>query len=157
MKNIINAFKEIFSNKRYVLISLISAIAVAIVYQLLADIQIITANNGVTFAVITITLNYILALLIGVSISFVWYQIDLRRRFDLKNGGGSTISLFTGLVTSGCPVCGTVITSFLGIGSALAALPLRGLELKFLSFGLLSVMLVISSRQITKGICEKCK
>ena len=157
MKSIKEALTLVFRNKKYLLIGTISAIIVGIVFQLLTNITAMIGNNGITFTVISITIGYLTALLIGIGIAFIWYQIDLRRKIDIKTGSTSSGSLFLGILTSGCPVCGTIITSALGIGSGLATLPLKGLELKFLSFGILGVMLVISSKQITKGVCDRCK
>lgn len=157
MKKIKHAFKTVYGNKKYILISLISALIIAIIFQLLIDIPTMIVNNGIIFTLVSIGLSYFLAILVGISVSFIWYQIDFRRKFDVKSGSGSFLSVFTGLITSGCPVCGTIITSALGIGSALATLPLKGLELKFFSIGLLSVMLFVSSKNITSKNCENCK
>ena len=64
-------------------------------------------------------------------------------------GSGGLIS---SLFSMGCPTCGALLYSILGIGAGLTLLPLRGLEIRLLSLALL----VYASTRITPKLCKEC-
>lgn len=153
-----NALKLVLSQRKYLIMAIAVTLIVGILFHIIGgSISMIITNNGLAFTIISLSISYLLAILVGISAAFVWYQIDFKKKFDVKGGSASIGSLFLGLLTSGCPVCGTIITTVLGIGSGLASLPLKGIELKLLSLGLLSITLVFSSKHIVKRHCEHCK
>lgn len=62
--------------------------------------------------------------------------------------GGTGIGSLVGIAASGCPICGSVILSAIGITGGLAAFPLGGLELKALSFVLMALPIWLTAREI---------
>ena len=65
--------------------------------------------------------------------------------------GGSSL---LGVATSGCAACGLPILSLLGLSGSLIFLPLRGLELSYLSLVLLIVSLVLLIKTRPALNCE---
>ncbi len=65
--------------------------------------------------------------------------------------GGSSL---LGLATSGCAACGLPILSLLGISGSLFYLPLRGLELSYLSIVLLIISLILLAKNKTAAECK---
>lgn len=92
------------------------------------------------------------AILTGLNISFLAKRIkDLRKQGKLKLVvGGSTL---IGIVSSGCASCGLPILSLLGLSGSVAYLPLRGMELPYLSVIILSLSLYFLIKQSKTNSC----
>ena len=89
-----------------------------------------------------LTVLSITALLTGVNLALLARRITTMAKFGnvhLMAGGSSVLSF----ATSGCVACGLPILSLLGLGGSVAFLPLRGLELSYLSIVLLIISLAV--------------
>jgi len=85
---------------------------------------------------------FLIALLTGANLTLLFSKIKMlknSKRLRLVVGGNS---LF-GIVGSGCAAYGLPILSLLGLGGSVMYLPLRGVELSYISFILLSVSLYL--------------
>lgn len=56
---------------------------------------------------------------------------------NLQSGASSTTGLLAGVVSMGCPTCGSFALSLLGVTGGLSIFPFQGLEVKLLSLGLI--------------------
>jgi len=100
--------------------------------------------------------------LIFVSILFgLLFSLIVYRTFEIKStlkGGGlfASLGIFIGALAPGCAACGIGLLSLFGISAAfLSVLPLGGLELSFLSIGILSFSIIKITRKINDGnICK---
>ena len=83
---------------------------------------------GLPYAITSITLTFVTAILAGISIALIVYRI---RGVGVKcsTAFGSALPVFT----PGCPACTTPLTAILSTIGGLALLPLQGLELKIIS------------------------
>lgn len=93
------------------------------------------------------------AILTGLNISFLSQKIkDLKSQGNLKLtvGGGTLL----GVISSGCAACGLPILAILGLGSSLAFLPLRGMELSYISVIILSYSLYLLVKPIPINNCN---
>ncbi len=72
--------------------------------------------------------------------------------------GGTLAALFS----AGCPICGTFLLSLVGVAGGIGIFPLKGLELKVLSFGLMLGSVAFASKRLAdfkasgceNGLCE---
>lgn len=108
-----------------------------------------TAMSGTGLVIVIIT-----SLLTGANISLLITKISLLK----KSGnlqlliGGSTLF---GVVGSGCAACGLPVLALLGLTGSVAFLPLRGMELSYISILLLSGSLYLLIRSINQvNSCE---
>lgn len=69
----------------------------------------------------------------------------------LEAGSGSALGAAGSLLGSGCAVCGSVVVPVAGLGAAVAALPLGGLELSLVSVAVLVLALAAASRPAACG------
>ena len=69
-------------------------------------------------------------------------------------GGIGIVGAFLGIFTSACTICYPLILSLIGIPTALAILPLGGLEVQIASLALLLLSVFFVSRSIERGKCE---
>lgn len=104
-----------------------------------------TAMSGIGLLTLFIT-----AILTGANLTLLFQRIVyLKSAGNLKLiVGGSSI---LGLVSSGCAACGLPILALLGLSGSIAYLPLRGIELSYISIFLLLgsfYLLVKSSDQM---------
>lgn len=93
------------------------------------------------------------AILTGANLTLLAQRLTTMSRLGnihLVVGGSSLL----GIATSGCAACGLPILSLLGVSGSLVFLPLRGLELTYLSLILLIISLVLLIK--TKPVL-KCK
>ena len=97
----------------------------------------------------------ILSLLIGMMISLLFYRFD---KVDKKSresvGVLGSVGIFLGVAAPGCVACGIGVLTFIGLGSALAALPFGGHEIIFVAILLVGYSVVNISRKLYNPVCE---
>ena len=107
-----------------------------------------TSMSGVGFSLLVAT-----ALLTGANLSLLSLKIkSLKKQGNLRFvvGGSSLL----GLVGSGCAACGFPILALLGFGGSVLYLPLKGMELSYLSVLLLLVSFYVLTRTDTRQSCN---
>lgn len=103
------------------------------------------STNG--FFLLTLT-----SILTGVNISLLSQKIkDLKAQGNLRAIVGGS-SLF-GIIGAGCASCGLPILALLGLGGSIAYLPLRGMELSYISVILLLFSLYHLIKANNKNEC----
>ncbi len=104
---------------------------------------------GMVLTLFQFLLNVFIAVLFGLNAG-LFVQEYKQFRAAGNTVASSFAGLFFGALATGCPVCGTgFFTSFLaffGMAGSLAALPLKGVELKLLSIALLAGTFVVKAR-----------
>jgi len=150
--------RDILRQKSFGTIAIISGFLLGLVYYFLTLSS--AVNHNLTALVVSpqylaasVGLTCIVAILGGINIALVVYNIKTQR-MNLQKGGASAI--FGGALaafTPGCPACTTSLTAVLGIVGGLAIFPLQGLELKFISIAALSFSIWWAMRNINKASC----
>ncbi len=147
--------KDILRQKSFGAIAVISGVLLGLVYYFLT-LSSVFNHFAMDIAVSpqyiasSIGLTLVVAVLGGINIALVAYNIKTQR-MNLQKGGSSAI--FGGALaafTPGCPACTTSLT---GIVGGLAIFPLQGLELKFVSIAALSFSIWWAMRNINKASC----
>ena len=150
--------KDILKQKSFGGIAIVSGFLLGLVYYFLTLSSIFNhfAMDVVVspqYIVASVGLTVVVAILGGINIALVVYNIKTQR-MNMQKGGSSAI--FRGALaafTPGCPACTTSLTAVLGIVGGLAIFPLQGLELKFLSIAALSFSIWWAMRNINKASC----
>lgn len=86
--------------------------------------------------------------LFGINIPLLvyrWRKYGFPKPGRQASGG---LGAIIGIFASACPVCGSTLLSAIGIAGGLTAFPLAGLELKSLSFGLMTLPLFLTGREL---------
>ena len=150
---------DILKQKTFMLIGIISGSILGIVYYFLTldmvlshittDVELFPIYIGAS-----ITLTGIVAILAGINIALVAYNIKVQRNNNIKKSGmsaflGGTLTAFT----PGCPACTTSLTAVLGVVGGLAIFPLQGIELKFISIIALTFSIWWAMRNINNSSC----
>ena len=150
---------DILKQKTFMLIGIISGAILGIVYYFLTldmvlshittDVELFPIYIGAS-----VTLTGIVAILAGINIALVAYNIKVQRNNNIKKSGmsaflGGTLTAFT----PGCPACTTSLTAVLGVVGGLAIFPLQGIELKFISIIALTFSIWWAMRNINNSSC----
>ena len=151
--------KDILRQKSFSSIAVISGVLLGLAYYFLTlssavNHNLVTLVISTEYIAASIGLTLVVAVLGGINIALVIYNIKTQKTMNLKKGGSSAI--FGGALTAftpGCPACTTSLSAILGIVGGLAIFPLQGLELKFISITALSFSIWWAMRSINKASC----
>jgi hypothetical protein len=151
--------RDILRQKSFGSIAVISGVLLGLAYYFLTlssavNHNLVTLVISTEYLIASIGLTLVVAVLGGINIALVVYNIKTQKTMNLKKGGSSAI--FGGALTAftpGCPACTTSLSAILGIVGGLAIFPLQGLELKFISIAALSFSIWWAMRSINKANC----
>jgi len=152
---------NVLSTKRYATIVIISGLGLGIIYYFLT-MSLLPIHFDVVkdlypnYIVTSIGLTVIISALGGINFAMMAFKI---KRMKMMNSVKSNSSAMFGGVfaafTPGCPACTAPLAIILGAVGGLSLFPMQGLELKFISVG----VLILSIFWIARGLQSKscCK
>jgi len=136
-KHQIENIKEVFSKRNYIILGIVAAAAIGYLFYYFTPFAIIAGNIGVTYAWTTVITEGLMTVLFGLNVPLVVYKFKFFNSVKSKAGSASLVGGTLGALAAGCPACSVTLASFVGLGALVSALPLYGLELKFLGLGFL--------------------
>ena len=150
--------KDVLKQKPFGMIGIISGISLGILYYFLTLEMALTHMTTEIellpmYMTASITLTVIVAVLAGINISLVAYNIKTQRNKNMKSGTSAILGGALTAFTPGCPACTTSLSAVLGIVGGLAIFPLQGLELKIVSIGALTFSIWWAMRNINNSTC----
>ena len=150
--------KDVLKQKPFGMIGIISGMSLGILYYFLTLEMALTHMTTEIellpiYMTASITLTVIVAVLAGINIALVAYNIKTQRNKNMKNGTSAILGGALTAFTPGCPACTTSLSAVLGIVGGLAIFPLQGLELKFISIGALTFSIWWAMRNINNATC----
>ena len=150
--------KDILRQRKFGMIGVISGVSLGTLYYFLTlemglehmatEIELLPM-----YVAASITLTAVVAILAGINIALVAYNIKTQRSRNMKNGTSAFLGGALTAFTPGCPACTTSLSAVLGIVGGLAIFPLQGLELKFISIGALTFSIWWAMRNINNASC----
>ena len=151
--------KDVLKQRTFGVIAIISGIALGVLYYFLTlEMALTHLSTEIEFLPIymsaSIGLTGVVAILAGINIALVAYNIKTQRNKNMKKSGTSAV--LGGALTAftpGCPACTTSLSAVLGIVGGLAIFPLHGLELKLVSIGALAFSIWWAMRNINNATC----
>lgn len=159
MKNIITASKIVFKDPLYLFIAISSALNLLAVYYFLfyriTTLEVFLESNTAIYNWLSIGMTLLICLFFGIAVSFLVWQWREKKENNPGHTSNTFFASLFGAISTGCPVCGAVAASLLGIGGGLAAFPFQGLEIKFISLGLFGFAIFSSAKSITSKTCQK--
>lgn len=135
--------KLIFKEPKNSLLGITSAFIFGYFLFWFTDVESICNNFGEIYGYTLIALQVVIAILFGINLAILIHKISIKQN-SRKQTGLSAIGSFFGLLVSGCSACGITLASYIGLGAAMATLPLAGLELKVLAIIILFISIWIS-------------
>ncbi|AHB40133.1 MAG: hypothetical protein ACD_25C00141G0001 [uncultured bacterium] len=112
---------------------------------------------SVAYGVTYISTTILTIILSGISVATVFWLYRHSKLSQIRNIGANLGGLIAAFFGTGCPVCGAFLLSAIGVTGGLAVFPLQGLELKFLSLGLIAGSLFYGVKKVHEMIhCDDC-
>jgi|TARA_B000000475_G_scaffold163097_1_gene131236 hypothetical protein len=161
MQTKIQLISSILTMKKYAMIGIISGIGLGIIYYFLTmsmlpnhfDVEVKLAPH---YILTSIGLTIVISALAGINFAMMGYKMSQMKKMNSVKSNSSAI--FGGVFaafTPGCPACTAPLAVILGAVGGLSLFPMQGLELKFISVG----VLIFSIYWITRGLQSKscCK
>ena len=151
--------KDILKQRTFGMVGIISGITLGVLYYFLTLEMALTHLSAEIellplYMAASIGLTGIVAVLAGINIALVAYNIKTQRNKNMRKSGTSAV--LGGALTAftpGCPACTTSLTAVLGVVGGLAIFPLQGLELKLVSIGALTFSIWWAMRNINNATC----
>jgi len=178
---IFSVFRQVFKDKRYLLLSAIVTVFIFVLSTWLANLKLVitilfsSAGNiaekmGIllnligsirtNFTVFSGSYTIILAILFGLNISLVTYYIKRQKTFIKRNGMATSAGgLVSGMLGIGCAACGTValgpLLSLFGASALLTIMPFGGEEFGILGVLIISLSIYLTAKKIYEP--ESCR
>ena len=156
---------QIISNvltiKRYAGIAIASSAGLGIIYYYLTMAMLPTHFDTISeiapeYIAASIGLTVIISSLGGINFAMIAFRMKrIRMMNSVKSNSTTVLGGVFAAFTPGCPACTAPLAVVLGAVGGLSLFPLQGLELKFISVG----VLIFSIYWITRGLQSKscCK
>ncbi|HJM00693.1 MAG TPA: hypothetical protein QF456_01405 [Nitrosopumilus sp.] len=161
MQTKIQLISNVLTMRRYAMIGIVSGIGLGIIYYYLTMSMLPTHFDAVIklmphYLLTTIGLTIVISTLAGINFAMMAFKMNQTKKMNSVKTNSSTI--FGGVFaafTPGCPACTAPLAVILGAVGGLSLFPMQGLELKFISVG----VLIFSIYWITRGLQSKscCK
>lgn len=170
MKNLLTSLQIIFSESLYRNVAIGTSLIIAylsywLFYQT-TTIPMFLENIkygdfgefSLVYGIAYTTTTLLIIVLSGISVASAFWLFN-----HSKLGAGKSLGVNVGGLTAamfgmGCPVCGAFLLSAVGIAGGLSIFPLQGLELKFVSMGLLAASVVYTGSKVNTALdCKDCK
>ena len=147
--------------KRYATIATVSGIGLGVIYYFLTMSMISThfdvaSKVSLSYIITSITLTIVISTLAGINFAMMAFKIKRMKMMNSVKSNSSTVlgGAFAAF-TPGCPACTAPLAVILSAVGGLSLFPMQGLELKFISVG----VLIFSIYWITRGLQSRscCK
>ena len=161
MQTKIELISNVLKIKKYALIGIISGVGLGVIYYFLTMSMLPTHFNAEVelaphYILTSIGLTIAISTLAGINFAMMAYKMNQIKKINsLKTNSSAIFGGIFAAFTPGCPACTAPLAIILGAVGGLSLFPMQGLELKFISVG----VLIFSIYWITKGLQNKscCK
>ena len=140
--------------KKYAAIAIVSAVGLGIVYYFLTMSLLPThfdtaVELSPSYITTSIGLTIVISALAGINFAMMAYKIKRMKMMNsVKSNSSAVLGGAFAAFTPGCPACTAPLAVILGAIGGLSLFPMQGLELKFISVG----VLIFSVYWITRGL-----
>ena len=161
MQTKIELISNVLRIKKYAIIGIISGVSLGIIYYFLTMSMLPTHFDAAIelaphYILTSIGLTIAISTLAGINFAMMGYKMNqIKKMNSVKNHSSAIFGGIFAAFTPGCPACTAPLAVILGAVGGLSLFPMQGLELKFISVG----VLIFSIYWITKGLQNKscCK
>ena len=161
MADKLQLISNVLTMKRYAVIAIISGLGLGIIYYFLTMSMLpthfdVAVKISPSYIATTIGLTIVISALAGINFALMAFKIKRMKMMNsVKSNSSAVLGGAFAAFTPGCPACTAPLAVILGAVGGLSLFPMQGLELKFISVG----VLIFSIYWITRGLQSKscCK
>jgi len=152
---------NILTMKKYAKIGIVSGVGLGIIYYYLTMSMLPTHFDAAVqlaphYIITSIGLTIVISTLAGINFAMMAYKMNqIKKMNSVKTNSTAIFGGVFAAFTPGCPACTAPLAVILGAVGGLSLFPMQGLELKFISVG----VLIFSIYWIVRGLQSKscCK
>ena len=152
---------NILTMKKYAKIGIVSGVGLGIIYYYLTMSMLPTHFDAAVqlaphYIITSIGLTIVISTLGGINFAMMAYKMNqIKKMNSVKTNSTAIFGGVFAAFTPGCPACTAPLAVILGAVGGLSLFPMQGLELKFISVG----VLIFSIYWIARGLQSKscCK
>ena len=147
--------------KRYATVAIISGLGLGIIYYFLTMSMLPThfdVVGEISFSYIATSIGLTIAIsaLAGINFAMMAYKIKRMKMMNsVKSNSSAVLGGAFAAFTPGCPACTAPLAVILGAIGGLSLFPMQGLELKFISVGVLIFSIYWIARGLQSRSCCK--
>ena len=152
---------NVLTTKRYASIAIISGVVLGIIYYFLT-MSMLPSHLNTTMDIMPYYILTSVGLTVGISalagINFAMMAFKIKRMKmmnSVKTNSSAVLGGAFAAFTPGCPACTAPLAVILGAVGGLSLFPMQGLELKFISVGVLSFSIWWIARGLQSKSCCK--
>ena len=154
--------KLVFSNKKYIFLSIGIFLLFQLIFYAFANTQLTIGNLGMTYFIVQTISQSLISVLFSIFISISIYKIVLFSDYSAKENTTSLIGGVLTVLVAGCPACSITLASYIGLAGFFSLFPFLGLELKVITVPLLiwanySILKDLTACQIDFKKMKNCK
>ena len=161
MASKLQLISNVLTTKRYASIAITSGVGLGIIYYFLTMSMLPTHLSTTmeimpSYIVTSVVLTIVISSLAGINFAMMAFKIKRIRMINsVKSNSSAVLGGAFAAFTPGCPACTAPLAVILGAVGGLSLFPMQGLELKFISVG----VLIFSIWWIARGLQSKscCK
>lgn len=164
ISNLKSALLEVYSEKRYYAITVISGLLIYSANALFHNYKLVFSKNVSwpivfslikgfhhTMAVYSIFYLVMISLLTGILLSMSYYLIKRQVSSSAYAGG---VGIIMSILAPGCSSCALGVLGLLGLGGFLTILPFKGIELGVIGIIAIIISIFIISRKVMAQTCS---
>ena len=152
---------NILTMKKYTKIGIVSGVGLGVIYYYLTMSMLPTHFDAAVqlaphYIITSIGLTIVISTLAGINFAMMAYKMNqIKKMNSVKTNSTAIFGGVFAAFTPGCPACTAPLAVILGAVGGLSLFPMQGLELKFISVG----VLIFSIYWIVRGLQSKscCK
>ena len=161
MASKLQLISNVLTTKRYASIAITSGVGLGIIYYFLTMSMLPTHLSTTmeimpSYIITSVALTIVISSLAGINFAMMAFKIKRIRMINsVKSNSSAVLGGAFAAFTPGCPACTAPLAVILGAVGGLSLFPMQGLELKFISVG----VLIFSIWWIARGLQSKscCK
>ena len=161
LANKLELISNVMKIRRYAVIAVISGVGLGIIYYFLTMSMLPThldveMNLAPSYIPISIGLTVAISALAGINFAMMAYKIKRMKMMNsVKSNSSAVLGGAFAAFTPGCPACTAPLAVILGAIGGLSLFPMQGLELKFISVGVLAFSIWWIARSLQSKSCCK--
>ncbi len=157
----VQLISNVLTMKRYAIIATVSGTGLGIIYYFLTMSMISThfdvaSKVSLSYIITSVILTIVISALAGINFAMMAFKIKRMKMMNSVKSNSSTVlgGAFAAF-TPGCPACTAPLAVILSAIGGLSLFPMQGLELKFISVGVLIFSIYWIARGLQSRSCCK--
>ena len=161
MASKLELISSVLRTRRYASVAIVSGTGLGIIYyfltmSLFSSHLDITMNTMQSYIITSVVLTVVISSLAGINFAMMAFKIKRMKMMNsVKSNSSAVLGGAFAAFTPGCPACTAPLAVILSAVGGLSLFPMQGLELKFISVGVLTFSIWWIARGLQSKSCCK--